>query len=526
MLNETQLALLIEHIKKHFTTEEAEVLLLTYPMTGPSGLRRMIGQVDREYFCKAYLSDQFDREFGNYAIEILDTLGNAIESKAQEKIAIIAPREHGKSTLSTFAMPAHTALYGLKKFILFISANADTAANFLEKTKRALESNEIVEDFGAQKGKVWNADNICLRNGTWIACTGWKSGIRGINKDTRPDLIILDDLEDKGTIESDSLRAKLETCFKEEIGRLGYYKTDFFYIGTLLSTDSLLAKVSQEPSWKTYRYKCVLRFPYNEQLWEEWRKIYRDMSNENRTQDAYQFYLDNLKPMIKGAKTLWPGRFPVDKVAYKGSYYNIMLEREAWGEDAFWKEAQNEPRNAADKPFKNISTWEVYPEPIKKFKLAIDPSEGKGDSTAYVVGGGFNEGVFIKDAHKALHNPYQLMDEVVRLIKEYPAIDEVLLESNLFKDLLKSELIKKLCDNDCYRTVTNLHASENKETRIMKMEPDIVGGKILFNPLNVSFNEEVKDYSIKPKCKHDDCADGLQILWKNLKKPSFYVSWG
>ena len=889
-MNDEQKKLLIDKVIDYFGVEDAEFVLTNYPLTGPSGLRRMMGEIYPEYFCRAYLAELFDKEFGDYAKEILDELTRSIESESAEKIAVIAPRGHGKSTLSSVAIPAWAALYNKKKFTYFISANGDTAANFLDKVKKALESPEIFQDFGKQKGRVWNADFINLANGAWIGCTGWKSGIRGINKDRRPDLIIChkkgtlmshnnewisveqhpsfkgsymtegisvdifgvpfmetvtkehkywtrkilpkhtnvkinglvyegwteaqcltknhyigykidyevtlpqaikyyspgtiikrdskgriistandfkdkvpnefydaewwwffglwwgdghlagkyqvaitinnkddyvrdrlinllnkykiaftrvekigcfqivfshaafnkwlktwkhgnsmkippswvekietnyqknlihgyidadgfidyknnavrltsiylpgllcvkrilarigiastirhgkeehsevfpngqrciaqkkydlrfrrdasllgyeirnperyafdkvfisdgflwskvfethisektefcpistedrtyhthfgmshncDDLEDKSTIESDSLRAKLEIAFNEEIGRLGDYDTDMFYIGTLLSTDALLARVIEMPSWKTIFYKRVLSFPdeIGEKLWEEWRAIYRDIGNTQRMEDAYAFYLEHKEEMIRGVRVLWEGKTPEDKMLYKGAYYNVMLDREAFGEDAFYKEDQNEPRNAKDKPFNKLTYWDSWPEQIIKLKLACDPSEGKGDSSAYVVGGEYNGGIFVKDGKLAMHNPYQIMDEIIRFIKEYPAIDEIVLESNLFKDLLKTELIKKLCDADCYRMVTYKPATDNKEIRIMKMEPDITGGKILFNSLNVAFNEEVKDFSIKPKCKHDDAPDSLAMLHRNLKTPNYFMA--
>lgn len=515
--------LIIDKVIEHFGENDAEFILTKYQLSGPEGLRRMLGEIDREFFCLAYLTELFDKEFGTYAGEILDELAQAIESESAEKRAVIAPRGHGKSTLSSVSIPAWAALYGKKKFTYFISANGDTAANFLDKVKKALESRPILEDFNRLRGRVWNADFINLANDTWIGCTGWKAGIRGINKDRRPDLIILDDLEDKSVMESDSLQQKLDICFNEEIGRLGDYDTDMFYIGTLLSNDSLLAKVIKMPSWKTLFYKRVLSFPEHEDLWEKWREIYRDMTNKNRIEDAYQFYLDNKDEMIRGAKVLWEGKTPEDKMIYKGAYYNVMLDREAFGEDAFWKEDQNEPRSAKDKPFKELTYWDEWPTEIKKLKLSIDPSEGKGDSSAYVVGGELNGGCFIKDGKLAKHNPYEIMDQVIWFVQEYPAIDEIILESNLFKDLLKTELIKKLCDANCYRMVTHVKATDNKEIRIMKMEPDITGGKVLFNRLNVSFNEEFKDFSIKPKCKHDDAPDSTQLLWKTLKKPNYYI---
>jgi len=507
-----------------------ETILDEYPLTGPGGLRRMLGEIDPEYFCKAYLSDQFDREFGDYAREILNTLKVVIESNTREKQATVAPRGHGKSTFSSFAVPTWCACYEKKRFILFISANGDTAANFLEKVKKALESPAIVEDFGVLKGKVWNADNICTSTGVWIACTGWKSGIRGINKDTRPDLIALDDLEDKSVMESDSMAKKLEQCFNEEIGRLGDYKTDMFYIGTLLSEDSLLARTIKQSSWKTLFFKRVISFPDDEgeKLWEEWRKIYRDMSNENRFDDAWNFYQNNIDAMLKGVKVLWEDKVPADKTKYPGGYYNVMLDREAFGENSFWQEDQNEPRSSSDRPFKQLTYWqdlyEEYPK-VTNLKLTIDPAEGKKqDNTSYTLGGKLNNGVCIKDGQLKDHKLNAIMEHTAWFIQTYPEIDEVLFEENTYKEDGTEQLRKYLVSKGLYRKVTGFRSTENKYNRILQMEPDINNGQVLFNKLNVQYNNEVLGFS--PSCKHDDAPDGLHILWKRLKSPNFYIAFG
>lgn len=525
-MDEYQNKLLFEYLGKHYSVNEVAALVKKYPLYGSDGLRRMLAGKDREYFCKAYLKDQFEREFGNYARNILNTLATSIESKVQEKIAVIAPREHGKSSLSTFALPCWAALYKKKKFILFISSNGDTAANFLEKTKKALESFTVIEDFGEQKGRAWNADNICLVNGTWIACTGWKSGIRGLNKDTRPDLIILDDLEDKATMESDSLRRKLETCFREEIGRLGYYATDFFYIGTLLSDDSLLSRVSNEPAWRKLFFQAVEQFPDDkgEALWEQWRKIYRDVINSNRMDDAYKFYVENKKAMLKGVKVLWLGKAPPDKMEYKGAYYNIMLEREAWGEDSFWKEAQNMPRAGKDRPFAKLTYWNkiINVSDIKSHKLTIDPAEGKGqDSTGYTYGGSYNNAVIVIEGQIKDHNLNAIMNHCVWFIETYPDIDEIIIEENTYKEDGTNQLRKFLQGKGVYRKVTGFRSKDQKFNRILQMEPDINNGIILFNEFNMQYNNEVLSFS--KTCKHDDAADSLHVLWKRFKRPNFII---
>ncbi|MFW9969302.1 MAG: hypothetical protein ACFFDF_03815 [Candidatus Odinarchaeota archaeon] len=524
-MDDKQKNLIIEFAFKHFG-DDTELVLTNFPLTGPGGLRRMLGEIYPEYFCKVYLPDQFEREFADYSRKIINTIKDIIESKSREKQAIIAPREHGKSTFSSFAMPTWSALYQKKKFIFFISSNSDISSNFLEKTKKALESKAIIEDFGVQKGKTWNSEEINLRNGVWIACSGWKSGLRGLNKDTRPDMIILDDLEDKGTIESDSLRRKLETCFNEEIGRLGTYNTDFFYIGTLLSDDSLLKRVTQMPSWKSLILKRVISFPENEQLWEEWRKIYRNISNENRFDDAWQFYLENKQEMLKNSKVLWEDKVPADKTMYPGGYYNVMLDREAFGEDAFWKEDQSEPRNSSDMPFKTQRYWQsLYDEPpkIKNLKLTIDPSEGKGlDNTAYTLGGSLNGAVIVREGQLKNHKLNSIMEHTAWFIIEYPDIDEIIFEENTYKEDGTEQLRQYLVEHDCYRKVTGFRSTTNKHNRIIQMEPDMNNGIILFNNLNTQYNNEVLKYHAK--AKHDDAADSLHKLWSTLKKPNYYMA--
>lgn len=514
-MTDAQINLLVAAVKKQFG-KDAETVLESFPLTGPQGLRRMIAEKNNAYFCKAYLPNQFDRPFGNYAIEWMNDMDSVICRGQPTKEARIGPRGHAKSTIFTVAMPTKAALYRRRKYILFISANEDTSANFLGKVKNALESNSVVEDFGTQKGKVWNSTELETTSGITIECSGWTAGIRGKNKNRRPDLVIFDDLEDKKVMESSSMRAKLEQSFNEEMLKLGDYDTIYWYVGTLLAPDSLLAGVMKRPTWKSKLYKRVVSFPDDkgEKLWEEWRKIFRNFDDDNRMDTAYQFYLEHKKAMLHGVKLLWPGKFPKD------AYYHCMLDREE-SEDAFWKEDQNEPRSSSDLKFSHLVYWEGWPEKLHKLKLAIDPSEGKDDSSAYVVGGTLNGAYFIRDALLAMHNPYELMNEVVRIVKQYPEIDEIILESNLFKDLLKSELIKKLCENDCYRTVAHIHSSENKHIRIMKMEPDISGEKVFFNPVNVKFNEQVKGYH--EKAEHDDAPDALQLLLARLKTPDYYV---
>ncbi len=85
LMNDYQKDLLIEYAFKHFG-DDAELVLTNFSLTGPSGLRRMLGEIYPEYFCRAYLPDQFDREFGDYAIEWMNDCKAIIEAGQPTKV--------------------------------------------------------------------------------------------------------------------------------------------------------------------------------------------------------------------------------------------------------------------------------------------------------------------------------------------------------------------------------------------------------------------------------------------------------
>lgn len=525
-MNEDQKNLLIDKVIEHFGIDNAEFVLTNYPLTGSNGLRRMMGEIYPDFFCKAYMPEQFDREFGSHAIEWMNDCKAIIEAGQPIKEARIAPRGHSKSTIWTVGMSAWATCYQKRKYILFISANEDTSSNFLGKDKDALESPAIIEDFGSLKGKVWNNYELQTSTGITLECSGWTAGIRGKNKKRRPDLIIFDDLEDKKVMESLSLRKKLEDAFTKEMLKLGDFDTIYIYVGTLLAVDSLLAKIMEKPTWKYKLYKKVLSFPDDkgEELWEQWRIIFRNLSNPNRMEDAYQFYLDNKETMIRGVKMLWAGKYPDDKMTYKGAYYNTMLEREE-SEDAFWQEDQNEPKSSSDMPFTSMRYWqELHDEfpKIEKLKLTIDPAEGKGkDNTAYTLGGSLHGGVCIREGQLKDHKLNKIMNHVVWFIETYPEIDEVIFEENTYKEDGTEQLRQHLVENGVYRKVTGFRSTDNKHNRILQMEPDINNGIILFNKINTQYNNEILNYHAK--ADKDDAADSLHKLWKTLKKPIYYI---
>lgn len=296
-------------------------------LTGPKGLRRKLGAFDLEYFGRAYLAHYFVRPSPKFHGEldriwregVLKGMNPEVDAKRISRAdgcrrAIEAPRGHAKSTTFTFKDDLHAAVYGYKHYIIILSDSSEQAEGFLVDIKTELEENAALkEDFGELEGKVWKSSVILLANGVKIEAIGSGKKIRGRrHKQWRPDLIVCDDLENDENVNTPEQRKKLRDWFYKAVSKAGDTYTDIVYIGTLLHFDALLANVAKNPSYKSVRYQGVISFATNGELWDAWESIFTDLSNDNRQEDALEFFQANREAMLEGTAVLWE-----EKLSYK-----------------------------------------------------------------------------------------------------------------------------------------------------------------------------------------------------------------
>lgn len=289
-------------------------------LTGPKGLRRKLGAFDLEYFGRAYLAHYFVRPSPKFHGEldriwregVLKGMNPEVDAKRISRAdgcrrAIEAPRGHAKSTTFTFKDDLHAAVYGYKHYIIILSDSSEQAEGFLVDIKTELEENAALkEDFGELEGKVWKSSVILLANGVKIEAIGSGKKIRGRrHKQWRPDLIVCDDLENDENVNTPEQRKKLRDWFYKAVSKAGDTYTDIVYIGTLLHFDALLANVAKNPSYKSVRYQGVISFATNGELWDAWESIFTDLSNDNRQEDALEFFQANREAMLEGTAVLW-----------------------------------------------------------------------------------------------------------------------------------------------------------------------------------------------------------------------------
>jgi hypothetical protein len=209
---------------------------------------------------RTFLPDNFDGPMTH----IHEGIFELFDSK-EKYIAIAAPRGIGKTT-SARAKALQQLLFREKFVIPWVSKSHDSSVQQTENLKRDLVMNkEIKKIFGPIKTKAAEGFEESFSKKSWVAYDtmvtpkGAKQQIRGMlfgNK--RPDLFIVDDLEDDEYIDSKEYRDALKIWFHSVLMKaVSRYSHDFkiIYIDTLKHEDALLQELLDSSRWASARFE-------------------------------------------------------------------------------------------------------------------------------------------------------------------------------------------------------------------------------------------------------------------------------
>lgn len=437
--------------------------------------------------------------------------------------ANVAPRGFAKSTITNVIGASWFSLYSKYHFILLISDTYTQAKLQLGALKSELETNEYIGAiFGNVKSKTWGEDRIIINglNGqTMIMALGSGMKIRGLKyKQYRPELVIIDDLENQDIVSSKDRRVKLEKWFEYDLlSGLSADNGNIIYLGTILHDNALLQKIAQKQgkfaSWKVKFYQAI-------------------------------------KP---DGTSLWPERFSIEKLT---AMRDDPTDPNYLGSLVFAQEMQNIPQSDTDRIFKDDwlsqtfdlhqmqHLWELsnpnedfyhtfFSRIVAGVDLAISEKESADYFTITTVGIARETGhIYILDwVRVRISDPMKQVDAILDKYKEFKH-DLIKVEAVAYQQALYNLLRSEGAKRNIYPPIKAVKPDKDKVRRARVHSSNFSGGIVHIrtdHQLYLAFRSELLQF---PMGEHDDMLDSYMYATdetiKNTKvrlfnkKPSIF----
>lgn len=389
----------------------------------------------------------------------------------------------------------------------------EQAAEMLEAIKAELEANpRIGGDFpeACGQGKVWRAGVIVTANGRKVEAFGSAKKIRGRRHGAhRPDLAIMDDIENDENVTTPAQRDKLQKFVTASVLNLGPPDDSMhaILVGTVLHYDSVLARFLKNPLWNRKVFKAIIQWPDRMDLWEQFEGLLLGAETPQEGEAAaLAMYREQQAEMDKGAVVSWPALRPIHK---------LMIRRAREGHSAFDSEQQNDPVAGEDAPFAHSIQFWVNRLAEWVFYGAADPSlgrHGNGRDPSALGIGGYQRTTGILDVVEAKikkRTPDRIISDIIDFQREYCCIVWGV-ESVQFQEFLRTELVKRSAQLGVPVPARGLLPIADKVLRIESLQPHMHNGLIRLHRSQTTLIDQFRHF---PKADHDDGPDMVVMLW-------------
>lgn len=466
-----------------------------------------------EYFDSTYFPHYGRSEPSQLHVYLYDRLPKIVLAPEGQRDSIAAPRGEAKSTKVSMSFVLWCLITEKKWYPIIIMDAFEQACEMLEAIKAELEANpRLQSDFpeATGQGKVWRAGVMMTVTGRKVEAFGSAKKIRGRRHGPhRPDLAIMDDIENDENVTTPAQRDKLERFVTKGVLNLGPPddSMDAIMIGTVLHYDSVLSRFLRNPLWNRKVLKAVIQWPDRMDLWDQFEEL---LLNGDTPQlglaAANKLYELQKAEMDKGAVVSWPSVRPLVK---------LMIKRAREGHDAFDSEQQNDPTSGEDAPFANSIRFWVNRLNEWLFYGACDPSMGKagaGRDPSAIGVAGFNRETGVMDVVEAKirkRTPDRIISDVIEIQREWNCLVWGV-ETVQFQEFLATELIKRSAKAGVPVPLRMLVPTLDKLMRIEGLQPHMHNGLIRLHPSQTTLVDQFKHF---PKADHDDGPDMVVMLW-------------
>lgn len=221
---------------------------------------RRIAELRKSYakFCEYYFPHYLilrDKSTGSpirmiHNAPFHNAAADLVKKTANLKAVFKWPRGHAKSTHFDIFLPLWLIFQQvpLISFMVVVGKSLDAAIRLLGDIQAELEFNQrLIEDFGEQKNLgSWQEGEFATQSGIHFLACGRGQSPRGLrNRESRPDYIVIDDLDDDELCRNPDRVKKLTEWVKEALfGSLDVGRGRFIMVGNLIAKNSVLANIA------------------------------------------------------------------------------------------------------------------------------------------------------------------------------------------------------------------------------------------------------------------------------------------
>lgn len=224
---------------------------------------------DSEFFIQFFLGEELTHPVPPFHIDVF----HLMTSTAVRLCAFALPRDHAKTTLAKLAAVKYL-LFTDYQFVIYLSNVSTIAVPACNDIIGFFESENFASVFGPPEF-ITKQDGVGLYifkikipqdDGSWqdklciLRALGAGQSVRGINiRHRRPQLAIVDDLEDKDNIATEELFLKLKRWFYGTFRKcLDKFDHKIIHIGNMISNKCMLKEHCASEYWFSRLYGALL----------------------------------------------------------------------------------------------------------------------------------------------------------------------------------------------------------------------------------------------------------------------------
>jgi predicted phage terminase large subunit-like protein len=442
-------------------------------------VRREIAREDHLWFFNLYFSEYVQSPSAQFHYELF----RLSQDPDLPLLAVIAFRGSAKSTIMSMSLPLWSILgKDQRKFVLILGQTQAQAKMYMSNLRDQLEGNDLLKaDLGPfqERTETWGATTLVIpKHNARISIASSEQSVRGLRHGPhRPDLIVLDDVEDIASTKTREGRDRTYQWLTNEILPIGGLKTKTVIIGNLLHDDSLLKRLEE------------------------------DIKEGRRFGEFRQYAI-----IDEHGNPTWPGKYP-DQAAL--DYQKKLVgDEHAWAREYLLTIIPD-----VDRPIQKewIQYYDELPTEYSRYtRIAVDLAISEKDTADYtaiiparVYGYGDDMKIYILphiiNQRLTFPNVVNKLEEMFSVVEGYSQATEIVVEDVGYQGALHQWLSKKNIPARGFKI-----QGQDKHARLKVAGYPVQNGTVLFPRKGAEqLIQQLVYFGIE---KHDDLADAFSIL--------------